>query len=250
MIQLIAGNWKMHKRPSEVAAWMAALKQAIPAEGVEVAICAPFTHLCALQQACAGSAIAYGAQDVSAHASGAYTGEVAAAMLADLGCRYVIVGHSERRSYHREDDALINRKLHQALAHQLRPILCVGERADERAAGEAEAVVLRQLAGALEGIDVSDPRQLAVAYEPVWAIGTGNTATAADAQAMSALIRAALAERYPELAAQLRILYGGSMKPENAAEILAQPDVNGGLIGGASLEVADFAAIVKAAHHA
>src|SRR5690606_5959091 len=156
-------------------------------------------------------------------------------------------GHSERRAYHHEDDALVHGKLLAALGAGLVPILCVGERQDERDAGRADEVVLRQLTGALDGIELQDPSALVVAYEPVWAIGTGRTATADDAQQMSATIRAALAQRYPGMANGIRILYGGSMKPNNAAELLAKPDVNGGLIGGASLDLDDYLAIAEAA---
>jgi triosephosphate isomerase len=249
MKQLIAGNWKMNKRPSEVAEWIAQLKGKLgtPTVTPEVVICAPFTHLAALQQACADSPIQWGAQDVSPFEDGAYTGDISAEMLRDLGCSYVIVGHSERRAYHHENDALINHKVTQALRYGLRPIVCVGESETQRDAGEAEAVVLKQLRAALQGVRFDDAAALVIAYEPIWAIGTGKTATADDAQAMSATIRSALSNLYPEHAQHLRILYGGSMKPDNAAQLLNKPDINGGLIGGASLKVDDFVTLIQAA---
>jgi triosephosphate isomerase len=247
---LIAANWKMHKLPSEVEAWARALLEALEGRSLqaEVAILAPYTHLPALRDALAGTPIAYGAQDVSAAREGAFTGEVAAEMLADLGARYAIVGHSERREYHREDDALIKRKLSRALEVGLVPILCVGEKLTEREAGRAEEVVLRQLEAALAEVALSDSNALVVAYEPVWAIGTGKTAHASDAQEMGATIRRALQKRYGDTGAGVRVLYGGSMKPDNAREILMQPDVDGGLVGGASLEVASLVKLVEAAH--
>jgi triosephosphate isomerase len=247
---LIAANWKMHKLPSEVDAWAKALLASFEGGSLqaEVAILAPYTHLPALRAALAGTLVAYGAQDVSAQREGAYTGEVSAEMLADLGTRYVVVGHSERREYHREDDALINRKLTRALEAGLTPILCVGEKLDERETGRAEEVVLRQLETALAEVTVSDSDALVVAYEPVWAIGTGKTAHASDAQEMGATIRRALQQRYGEAGAGVRVLYGGSMKPENARELLLQADVDGGLVGRASLEVASLVKLVEAAH--
>lgn len=249
MDTLIAGNWKMNKLPHEAEGWAATLRERLTHLELraEVLICAPFPHLLPLATVLEDSPVAVGAQDVSAHEAGAYTGEVSAAMLADAGARYVIVGHSERRQYHREDDALIAAKLGRALAHGLRPILCVGEREHEREAGEAEAVVLRQLERALADVKLGDPTGLVIAYEPLWAIGTGRTATAADAQEMGAALRRALRARFGAAATEIRLLYGGSMKPENAAELLEQPDVDGGLIGGASLVLDDFVAIVGAA---
>ena len=247
---LIAGNWKMNRLPSEGVAWLRDLLEEL--EGIpeqpersELLICAPFTHLAGMAEAAFGWPVSLGAQDVSAHESGAYTGEVSAAMLADLGVGYAIVGHSERRQYHGEDDATVAAKARQALTHGLTPIVCVGENRDERDAGRATEVVLGQLAGSLAGVQPATADELVVAYEPVWAIGTGLTATADDAQEMSAAIRGALREHLPEHADRIRILYGGSMKPSNAAELLAKPDVNGGLIGGASLELADLLAIEK-----
>lgn len=249
MKPLIAANWKLHKLPSEMDAWVRELHTAlegIDRERLELALCVPYTHLTALEQALSGSDIKLGAQDVSAHAKGAYTGEVAAAMLADLGVHYVIVGHSERREYHREDDALVRAKLEAVLESGLVPIVCVGEKLDEREAGQAEAVTLRQLTAALSGLEITRAEELVIAYEPVWAIGTGKTATDDDAQAMCGTIRGKLRELLPDLADEVRILYGGSMKGDNAAGLLAQPDINGGLIGSASLDTASLAKIAAA----
>lgn len=248
MKPLIAANWKLHKLPSELDAWVSALHTALESvdmERLELALCAPYTHLSSLQQALAGSDIKLGAQDVSAHSAGAYTGEVAASMLADLGVRYVIVGHSERRAHHHEDDALVGAKVAAVREAGLVPILCVGETLGEREAGQAEAVTLRQLEAALAG---STPyaEALVVAYEPVWAIGTGKTATDGDAQAMCGTIRGKLLELIGDSAGAVRILYGGSMKGANAAGLLAQPDINGGLIGSASLDAASLAEIAAA----
>lgn len=247
--QLIAGNWKMNRLPSEAAAWTRELLAHVGGTSAfagELALIVPFTHLPALTQLTFGSGVAVGAQDVSAHESGAFTGEVSAAMLADLGVRYVVIGHSERRSYHGETDELVNAKTRAALAHGLVPIVCVGEKQAERDAGDAERVVLAQVRGALEGIAIDAPERLVVAYEPVWAIGTGRTATAADAAAMGAAVRAELSRLYPAVGQGVRILYGGSMKPSNAAELLSQANVDGGLIGGASLELDDYLRIAEA----
>lgn len=249
MRPLIAANWKLHKLPSEMSAWVDELRTALEGvdmERLELVLCAPFTHLSALHGVLEGSAVKLGAQDVSAHDKGAYTGEVAAAMLADLGVRYVVVGHSERREYHREDDTLVRAKVEAVLGGDLIPILCVGEKLDEREAGQAEAVTLRQLDAALNGLYISSAEGLVIAYEPVWAIGTGKTATNDDAQAMCGGIRGKLRELLPDLADEVRVLYGGSMKGGNAAGLLAQPDINGGLIGSASLDAASLAEIAAA----
>jgi triosephosphate isomerase len=248
MTPLIAANWKMNLLPSEVAGWAGELLEQLNTRDTraDLALCAPFTHLAPLREALAGSPVALGAQDLSAYEEGAYTGEVSAAMLRDAGVVYVIVGHSERRRYHRETDALVRDKLARARVHGLAPILCVGETLEQREAGRAGEVTLGQLGVALEGMRLEHPPELAVAYEPVWAIGTGKTATARDAQEMCALIREALRELQPAHAEGIRILYGGSMKPGNARELLAQPDVNGGLVGGASLEVSSLLAIAQA----
>lgn len=245
---LIAGNWKMHKTASESASWLADLLAALPrSSGAEVLLNVPATHLGTMKAVLDDDTVVLGGQDLSPHDQGAYTGEVSGAMLRDVGARYVIVGHSERRAYHQEDDDLVNAKARAARRHDLVPIVCVGETEAQRDAGDAETVVLRQLEKGLSGLELSAPGELVVAYEPVWAIGTGRTASAADAQAMSATVRKALERLVPQQAAGIRILYGGSMKPGNAAELLAQPDIDGGLIGGASLDVSDLVAIVRAA---
>ena len=247
---LVAGNWKMHKLPSEAAAWLRDLLAAVSAiedTAADIALLVPYTHLPGMAKLAFGGPVALGAQDLSSHTEGAYTGEVSGAMLRDVGAAYVIVGHSERRAYHHEDDALVNAKLAAASTAGIVPILCVGESRELRDAGEAGNVVLSQLTGALDGFAFTGPGSLVVAYEPVWAIGTGLTATAADAQEMCALIRQALERRFGQEGSEVRVLYGGSMKPSNAAELLAKPDIDGGLIGGASLDVADLLAIAGAA---
>ncbi|WP_456480842.1 triose-phosphate isomerase [Oceanithermus sp.] len=251
---LLAGNWKMNKTPTEARVWFAEFLEANPTLAepgpgpVEVAVLPSFPLIPIAAEQLAGSAVAWGGQDASAHTFGAHTGEVAAEQLADLGCRFVIVGHSERRAYWNESDALVAAKARRAMETGLVPILCVGERLEEREAGRAVSFTLEQLAGSLDGVALETGEELVIAYEPVWAIGTGKTASADDAQAMAAAIRGFIAERYGEaVAGRIRILYGGSMKPANTAEILAGPDVDGGLVGGASLEVASFSAMVEAA---
>lgn len=216
---------------------------------VQVAVCPPFVNLEAVRQVIAGTPVQLGAQNMHHEEAGAYTGEVSAAMLKAVGCRYVILGHSERRQYFGETDEGINRKIKRALQHALVPIVCVGETLEERQAEQAAAVVTRQVRAALDGVALASAEALVIAYEPVWAIGTGHTATPEQAQEMHALIRRLLIEQYGEaLGGALHILYGGSVKPSNAADLFGQPDVDGGLIGGASLKAADFAAIVRAAH--
>ncbi len=249
MEPLIAANWKLHKLPSEVNAWVKALYTAlkdVEVGGLELALCAPYTHLPALKEALANGDIKLGAQDVSAHDKGAYTGEVAAAMLQDVGVHFVIVGHSERREYHAEDDALVRAKLTAVQEAGLVPILCIGERLEQRESGEAETFTLGQLRAALGGLSFSSAKEFVIAYEPVWAIGTGKTATNEDAQEMCGAIRGELRTLMPDLADNVRILYGGSMKGSNAAGLLAQPDINGGLIGSASLDAASLAEIARA----
>lgn len=242
---LIAGNWKMNGSLSANAALLEGVRAGASA-GCELAVCVPAPYLAQAQSALAGSAVAWGAQDLSEHESGAYTGEISAAMLKDFACRYVIVGHSERRSYHAESDALVARKAQRALAAGIVPIVCVGETLQEREQGQTGAVVVRQLAPVLESL-ASQLADIVIAYEPVWAIGTGKTATPEMAQQVHELIRATLAQADSSAAAKVRILYGGSMKPDNARELLAMADIDGGLIGGAALKAPDFLAIAGAA---
>ena len=249
---LIAGNWKMN---TGLAAATQLAQDVVVAVGdpgaVYVAVCPPFISLDAVFGALRGSEVRLGAQNMHHVDSGAYTGEVAAPMLRSVGCHYVILGHSERRQYFGETDAGVNAKVKQALAHGLIPIVCVGEVLEERKAGRERDVVQTQIVGALDGVSVDDPAQLVVAYEPVWAIGTGETATPEQAQDMHAFIRGFLGAQFGEaFARDVHVLYGGSMKPANAADLLKQTDVDGGLIGGASLKADAFAAIVQAAQNA
>lgn len=247
---LIAGNWKLHTTPSQAVTWARAFLEdlaADPVPGVELALHVPFTHLAPLAPVLRGTGVALGAQDVSAHAEGAHTGEVSAAMLADLGTRLAVVGHSERRADHGETDAIVRAKAAAAMGAGLVPVVCVGEVEAERAAGRHEAVVVAQLRGSLADLRVGAATDLVVAYEPVWAIGTGRTATAEDAQTMSAVVRGVLRDLFGDVGDGVRVLYGGSMKPGNAADLLAMPDVDGGLVGGASLDRASLHAIAKAA---
>lgn len=245
--KIVAGNWKMNKLPSEAAALIDAIKQEVAGvEGVEVVVCPPFTALKDAAAACAGSSVALGAQSVHWESSGAYTGEVSAEMLKELGVTYVIIGHSERRQYFGETDESVNKRTRAALEAGLVPIVCVGETLEERDAGRMEDVVVRQILTGLADLG-SDIDKVVIAYEPVWAIGTGRTATPLQAQEAHALIRRTLAAMAgPDAAVAIRIQYGGSMKPDNAVELLAQPDIDGGLIGGAALQAESFAAIIKA----
>lgn len=244
--KLVVGNWKMHGSRAANAQLLAGLKEAGP-WNADVAVCVPFPYIAETALALTGTAIAYGAQDCSSQKQGAYTGEVSSAMLQDIGCRYAIVGHSERRAYHAESDQLVADKAKAALAHGVTPIVCVGETRAEREAGQTEAVVKRQLAAVIHTLGHCCG-EMVVAYEPVWAIGTGLTATPAEAQAVHAVLRAQL-HAATDKSGAMRILYGGSVKADNAAELFSQPDIDGGLIGGASLKVADFAAICRAAAH-
>jgi triosephosphate isomerase (TIM) len=244
--KLVVGNWKMHGSRAANAQLLAGLKEAGP-WNADVAVCVPAVYIAETALALTGNAIAYGAQDCSSHEQGAYTGEVSSAMLADVGCRYAIVGHSERRAYHAESDQLVADKAKAALAHGVTPIVCVGETRAEREAGQTEAVVKRQLAAVIHTLGHCCG-EMVVAYEPVWAIGTGLTASPAEAQAVHAVLRAQL-HAATDRSGIMRILYGGSVKADNAAELFSQADIDGGLIGGASLKVADFAAICRAAAH-
>ena len=241
---LVVGNWKMNGSSASNEALLAALKAA-PLGEAEVSVCVPAVYLHDVADTLHGGAVRCGAQDCSSHDSGAYTGEISAAMLAEFGCCHVIVGHSERRALHGESDRLVAEKAAAALKHGLVPIVCVGETLAEREAVMTERVVARQLGAVVDalGARIDD---VVVAYEPVWAIGTGKTATPAEAQAVHAFLRGLLAERGAKAAA-MRILYGGSVKADNAAQLFAEPDLDGGLIGGASLKAADFIAICRAA---
>lgn len=243
--KLIAGNWKMNGSLAANEALVQAMLAGIGQPPAEVALCAPAPYLAQLQVLLQGSPIAWGSQDVSAHEQGAYTGEISVAMLKDFGCRYAIVGHSERRQYHGETDEIVAAKAQRALSSGITPIVCVGETLAEREANETESVVKRQLATVIHTVGHCIT-EIVVAYEPVWAIGTGKTATPEMAQAVHAVLRAQLAAATTN-PKRVHILYGGSMNAANAASLLAQPDIDGGLIGGASLKAADFLQIVAAA---
>ena len=241
--KLVAGNWKMHGSHAANAELLAGISAARPF-GCDVAVCVPTPYLSETAVALAGTDLRWGAQDCSVHAQGAYTGEVSVAMLAEFGCRYVIVGHSERRQYHAETDQQVADKAKIALARGITPIVCVGETLAQREAGETAAVVKRQLSTVIHTLGHC-AGEMVVAYEPVWAIGTGQVATPEQAQAVHALLRAQLKAATAH-ADGMQILYGGSMKPDNAAILMAQPDIDGGLVGGASLKAADFVAICRA----
>lgn len=245
--QIIAGNWKMHGSRAENAALIEAIVHQLPNTPAEVWVCPPFVYLAEISRALAGSRIHLGAQDVCAETQGAFTGEVSAAMLRDVGCAGCIVGHSERRALYGESDQLVARKFAAVLAAGLTPILCVGESLSEREAGRTFEVVDRQLDAVLDLSGVAAFTRAVIAYEPVWAIGTGKTATPQQAEEVHAHIRARVAGRDARIAEAVRIQYGGSVKGANAAELFSQPNVDGGLIGGASLKADDFLAIVAAA---
>ncbi|MGX4642298.1 triose-phosphate isomerase [Massilia sp. SYSU DXS3249] len=245
--KLVVGNWKMNGSRANNATLLAGIVAGLENAKATCAVCVPAPYLQQCADTLAGSKLAWGAQDVSVHASGAYTGEVAASMLADFACSYVIVGHSERRAYHGEGDELVAKKTLAALGAGLTPIVCVGETLDEREAGQTNMVVGRQLSAVLELLDANAIERIVVAYEPVWAIGTGKTATPAMAQEVHAQLRSQLRERNASAGEKVAILYGGSMKPDNALELMAQADIDGGLIGGAALKAADFLAIIAAA---
>ena len=245
--KLVAGNWKMNGSTSSIQALLHGILEGADAvAAVELAVFPSFVYLGAVQQQLSGSAVLWGAQNLSEYASGAHTGEVAGPMLNDFGCAYVIVGHSERRTLYGESDQVVARKFAAARQCGLKPILCVGETLEEREQGVTEAVVGRQLKAVLDLEGIASFADAVIAYEPVWAIGTGRTATSAQAQEVHAFIRAQLAALDPGLASQVRILYGGSVKGSNAGELLAMPDIDGGLVGGASLDPKDFLAIARA----
>ena len=246
--KLVAGNWKMNGSRASIKTLLDGVKQGIAAvESAEVAVCAPFVYLADVQQQLQGSPIAWGAQNLSTEPSGAFTGEIAASMLQDFACKYVIVGHSERRTLYGEDDAVVAEKFAVARAAGLKPIFCIGETLEQRESGVTEEVVARQLDAVMSAQGVSALLDGVIAYEPVWAIGTGKTATPEQAQQVHQFIRQRIASQDASVAEKIQILYGGSMNASNAAELLAQPDIDGGLIGGASLKADDFLTICSAA---
>ena len=242
---LIAGNWKMNGSNAANAKLLAEIKLGLGAQTCDVLVCVPVIYLPQCASDLSGSAILLGAQDVSVHDSGAYTGEISAAMLADFGCKYVIVGHSERRAYHHESNELIAQKTVQALKLGICPIVCVGETLEQRELGQTSEVLSVQLQAVLDLLSAEAMARIVVAYEPVWAIGTGKTATPQMAQEVHAMLRRQLADKDVDAASKVQILYGGSMKPENARELLAMEDIDGGLIGGAALKSVDFLSVVS-----
>lgn len=246
---LIAGNWKMNLlRDSSVALVHGLLDSLVPSETVEVAVCPPSVYLHDVGAALRGSHVALGAQNMHAAADGAFTGEVSGSMLNDLDCRYVILGHSERRQLFGETDAQVNEKIQAAFAAQLTPIVCVGETLEQRESNETANVIKTQITGSLAGLTAEQGAKIVIAYEPVWAIGTGMTASPEQAEEVHAQIRGLLGELFgSDVADSIRIQYGGSVKPANAAELLGQPNIDGALVGGASLKADSFAAIIAAA---
>ncbi len=250
--RFIAGNWKLNLTIDEGVALAQGLAKALAQDaassGIEVAVCPTALAIASVAKAVAGSAVGVGGQNVHWEEKGAFTGEISASLLKSAGARYAIIGHSERRQFFGETDQTVNKRLKAVLAHGLIPILCVGETLPERDGGKLQEVLARQMKGALEGLPASQLETLVVAYEPVWAIGTGRTATSAQAQEAHAFIRGLLTQAVGPLASRVRIQYGGSVKADNAKELLSMPDVDGALVGGASLKLADFAAICAAAY--
>lgn len=246
-VPLMAGNWKMYKSMSQAVELVQALKESLAdVTNREVLVCPPFTALYPVAQALRGSDIELGGQNLYPQEEGAYTGEISPTMLLDVGCRYVILGHSERRQHFEESDEFINRKVRLALEHGLRPILCVGETLEQREAGQEVAVVTKQVRECLAGVAGEEMQEVVIAYEPVWAIGTGRTATPAQAQAMHKVIRDILKGLYGQgIAEATRIIYGGSVKPDNVDDLMREPDIDGALVGGASLKAESFARIVR-----
>jgi triosephosphate isomerase (TIM) len=245
--RIIAGNWKMNTSVSEAVELAAEVKNQYTAHDVDVVLCTPYTSLYAVHGVIKDSPIALGAQNLFWEDKGAFTGEISAAMLCSLGCQFVIIGHSERRQYFGETDETVNKKIKKALEYKLTPIVCVGELLQERESGSTEAVVEKQVRGAFAGLSKQDAVKIVIAYEPVWAIGTGRVATPEQAQAVHKFIRDTIENLYNKsVADSIRIQYGGSMKADNAAELLSQPDIDGGLIGGASLKADSFLGIVNA----
>ena len=246
---LVAGNWKMNGSPESVAELLAGIKAGIAeVTTAAVAVCPPAVFIPAVRDALDGTLVSWGGQDLSVHDAGAYTGEIAGAMLSAFGCKYVIIGHSERRTYHGESDELVAEKFEAALKAGLTPLFCIGETLEEREQGTTEAVIARQVDAVIDRCGVDALAKGVIAYEPVWAIGTGMTASPEQAQDVHAFIRGRIAAHSQAVADKVQVLYGGSMNPGNAAQLLAQPDIDGGLIGGASLKAADFLAICTAAN--
>ncbi|MDN5352480.1 MAG: triosephosphate isomerase [Clostridiales bacterium] len=243
---IIAGNWKMHKSIKDGVAFVEAVKPQVKGTDVEVLICAPYTLLAPLVEAAKGSNVQIGAQNMHYEDKGAFTGEVSADMLLEIGVTHVIIGHSERRQYYAETDETVNLKTKKALSKGLVPVVCCGETLEQREAGETKSVCKRQVEAAFSGIDAKDATTVVVAYEPIWAIGTGKTATSEDANDVIAYIREILLGLYgEEVSEELRIQYGGSVKPNNVEELMNQPDIDGALVGGASLEPDSFVALVN-----
>lgn len=244
---IIAGNWKMFKTVSEAVSFVNEVKGST-SQGVESVICSPFTNLPALVEAVKGTDVHVGAQNLHFEDNGAFTGEISGVMLKDLGVEYVIIGHSERRAYFAETDEIVNKKVVAAFKHGLKPILCVGEKLEEREAGQTKDVCKVQTEAAFAGISAEQAAQVVIAYEPIWAIGTGKSSTAADAQDVIGYIRELVSGLYgASVADAVRIQYGGSVKPNNIAEYMAQPDIDGALVGGASLESASYIQLVQGA---
>lgn len=242
---IIAANWKMNKTIQEAAGFVEMLKKSSLADA-EVVVAPPYTSLSVVKAMLSGTKIGLAGQNISSESKGAFTGEISAAMLKDVGCQYVIIGHSERRKHYHEDDALLNKKLKMALSHGLKPIFCVGETLEQREKDETCGVIQAQMEKGLEGLDKASLSEAVIAYEPVWAIGTGKTATPEQAQEMHKFIREIIRRHYGvETADSLRIQYGGSVTPENSASLLAQPDIDGALVGGAGLVVESFCAIIN-----
>ncbi|MCM2999960.1 triose-phosphate isomerase [Paenibacillus cellulositrophicus] len=245
---IIAGNWKMFKTVPEAKTFIEEVKGKVEVEGVESVICAPFTNLPALVEAVKGTSIKIGAQNLHFEDNGAFTGEISGVMLKDLGVDYVIIGHSERRQYFAETDETVNKKVQAAFRHDLTPIVCVGEKLEEREAGQTKDVCKVQTEAAFQGLSAEQAAQVVIAYEPIWAIGTGKSSTAQDANEVISYIRSLVEGLYgKEVADQVRIQYGGSVKPENVKEYMGQSDIDGALVGGASLQPASFIQLVEGA---
>ncbi|MEB3103183.1 triose-phosphate isomerase [Ferviditalea candida] len=247
-VPIIAGNWKMFKTVGEAAGFVREVKGKAEVDGVESVICAPFIHLPVLAEAVKGSSLKLGAQNLHWADSGAYTGEISGVMLQDLGVRYVIIGHSERRAYFAETDETVNAKMHAAFKHGLTPIVCVGEKLEQREAGQTKEVCRIQTGAAFKGLDGAQAAMAVIAYEPIWAIGTGKSSTATDANEVIGYIRQVVEAMFGSaVSAKIRIQYGGSVKPENIREFMRQPEIDGALVGGASLEPGSYIQLVEGA---